>query len=99
MPAANKIKQVQRPPAGAPLVGTYANAAGYLRKRYKLGPRRYAETYAHREAAGTPKGQQADHRDGNKANNTRANLQNLTPSRHATVGNLRRRLRARGGQR
>lgn len=93
--AANTIKQVQRPPAGAPLVGTYRNAAGYLRHRYKLGERRYAEVYAHRQAAGTPAGQQADHRDGNKANNRRTNLQNLTPSRHATIGNLRRRLASR----
>lgn len=94
--AANDIRQVQTPPSGSPLVGTYRNAAGYLRKRYKLGPRRYAETYAHREAADTPKGQQADHRNGVKSDNSRSNLQNLTPSRHATVGNLRRRLRSRG---
>jgi hypothetical protein len=90
MPAANKIVQANRPPAGKPLVGTYANDRGYQRERYKVGPRSYVEVYKHRRVARTPAGQQADHKDRNKANNRPGNLQNLTPAAHAAVGNRRR---------
>lgn len=90
--AANKITQVQTPPKGARMVGTYQNAAGYIRRRWQTGPRQYAEMYEHRHVAGTPAGQQADHKNRDKADNSRSNLANMTPSRHAAVGNLRRKM-------
>lgn len=98
MPAANSIRQLkagQTPPAGARMVGTYKNAAGYLRRRWQTGPRQYVEAYEHRHVAKPGPGQQVDHQDRNKTNNSRSNLTNLSASRHATVGNLRRRLASR----
>jgi len=94
--AANDIRQLkagQPVPAGARRVGTYRNADGYDRVRYQTGLRRYVEQYAHRAAARPSGDQEVHHRDGNPGNNARANLANLSPSRHAVVGNLRRRYR------
>jgi hypothetical protein len=94
--AANSIRQLragEAPPAGARKVpSTYKNAAGYLRERWQTGERRYVERYQHRGVARPTGAAEVDHRDGNPANNTRSNLRNLSPSRHAVVGNLRRRM-------
>lgn len=98
MPAATQVRQLkagERVPAGARLAGTYRNADGYARRRYQTGLRTYVEQYVHRAVA-RPKGNaEVDHRDGNPGNNARSNLRNLSPSRHATVGNLRRRMTGR----
>jgi hypothetical protein len=93
--AANSIRQLkagEAVPAGARRVGTYRNGDGYQRVRYQTGLRRYVEQYVHRAVAGPQGNQETDHRDGNRANNAPSNLQNLSPSRHAVVGNLRRRM-------
>jgi hypothetical protein len=97
--AANSIRQLkagEKVPAGAQRVGkVYRNADGYQRIRYKTGLRRYVEQYVHRATAKPTGSQEVDHRDGNPGNNARSNLSKLSPSRHATVGNLRRRYAGR----
>ncbi len=96
--AANSIRQLkagEKVPAGARRVGTYRNGDGYRRVRYQTGLRRYVEQYVHRQVARPQGTQEVDHRDGNPGNNSRANLSKLSPSRHATVGNLRRRYAGR----
>lgn len=97
--AANSIRQLksgQSVPAGARMVGTYANAAGYIRRRWQTGPRQYVEQYEHRRVARPGPGQQVDHQDRDKSNNSRGNLSNLSASRHAVVGNLRRKMTGSG---
>jgi hypothetical protein len=97
VPAANKITQLragEQPPAGArKLPATYRNAAGYLRERWQVGQRRYVERYRHRSVARPSGNAEVHHRDGNRANDARSNLENLSPSRHAVVTNLSRRMR------
>jgi HNH endonuclease len=90
--AANHIVQVQRPPAGARKVGVYKNAAGYLRTRWQTGPRRYAEMYQHRQVARPAAGQDVDHKNRDKADNSRGNLQALSRRRHNQVQALRKKL-------
>jgi hypothetical protein len=92
--AATHVRQLragQPLPAGARLAGTYKNADGYVRHRYQVGLRQYVERYVHREQAKPTGNQEVDHRNRNRADNRAANLSKLSPSRHATVGNLRRR--------
>ena len=94
--AATHVRQLRAGeslPAGARLAGTYKNADGYKRQRYQVGLRKYVERYVHRAVAHPQGNQEVDHRDGNPGNNAASNLDKHSPSRHAVIGNLRRRYR------
>lgn len=92
MPAANHIVQVSKPPAGARMVGTYKNAAGYIRRRWQTGERQYAEMYVHRQVAHPAPGQDVDHKNRDKGDNSEDNLQALSRTRHNQVQALRKKL-------
>lgn len=68
-------------PAGTPR--RYVNSQGYIRLRWKVGPAEYVETYEHRLVAGLPDGSlHVHHRNGDKRDNERSNLEVLTPEEH-----------------
>src|SRR5690349_13206471 len=63
----------------------YPNAAGYVRLRWRVGPKEYVEVYEHRLLAGLPEGKQVHHRNKVKDDNNAANLEVLTPRKHSEL--------------
>lgn len=67
-------------PAGEPR--RYLAGEGYVRLRWKVGPREYIEVYEHRLVAGNPAGKHVHHENRQRADNDAANLVALTPGDH-----------------
>lgn len=81
---AKSIRQLrpgEEVPAGEPR--RYASARGYIRLRWKIGTRRYVETYEHRVVDGhVTTAEQVHHRNRNRADNRPENLEHLIADEH-----------------
>ncbi len=82
------LRDDESPPEGEPR--RYRSGAGYVRLRWKVGPREYVECYEHRLIAGRPAGRHVHHENETKADNDPGNLVPLTPSEHGKAHGRRK---------
>ncbi|MBL7487030.1 hypothetical protein [Frankia sp. AgW1.1] len=76
----------ETPPQAEPR--RYPNANGYIRLRWKTGPRSYVECYEHRLVAGVVTDDHVHHKNHDRADNRGDNLQILSPEAHAAEHGL-----------